>query len=299
MSGTQHYRVIETRYPEFVKRMNEWRGSGSGAETCWLACDLDDSVSFTFPIFDRELAPSEDRRRPEDLQETKNRRGERVYRWRAGFTVWERFAGRWDCQLLHAGDTRQSHHRWAGTKLEWQLPMEALVLATTDASPLEPAVAATLRRLLENALHVLTRLEPHAVAVHVLEHLGDCAPDGVDEDTSAIVILAPFNGEAGLLNALGAFPWRLVNGLLLLTWHWADYLASDAIPVPTWEHIGFMGSLVGDDRYQPAPASCRDYIAKLLGELEPTKDVAVASTSMSAELGPEDEDEDEEAGEQT
>lgn len=271
----RRYRVIEARYGEFLQRLATAEARINDrhrrSEECWLACDLDDSISFTVPIFDRSIKVPEGApipSTPANLQETHNDSGATVFRWRTHFAVKEAFCGRWDFQVDHEGSTQRSHHRWRGQDINWELPMEALVLATTHAEILQDSEAATLRRLLENGLHALTRLESHAVGVHVVPELGPAAPEKVGPLTSAILILAPFNGEAGLLSALGASPWRFVNGLLTMVWHWADYLSKRNDP-STWADIGFLGSLDGDELLNPTPAHARDFVGRLLGDQAP------------------------------
>lgn len=290
----RRYRVVEARYGEFLKRLAgaeaQINDRHRRSEECWLACDLDDSISFTVPIFNRSIKVPEGAPTPPtpaNLQETHNDSGASVFRWRTHFTVKEAFCGRWDFQVRHDGSTQRSHHRWKGQAINWALPMEALVLATTHAEVLQDSEAATLRRLLENGLHALTRLESHAVGVHVVPELGPAAPEKVGRLTSAILILAPFNGEAGLLSALGASPWRFVNGLLTMVWHWADYLSKKTTPT-TWADIGFLGSLEGDDLLNPTPAHARDFVGRLLGDQAPEAPPVklVTSELLNAYPGP-------------
>jgi hypothetical protein len=276
--GAYRYRVVEERYPEFLDRLNAYNKASPQEKDpgeVWLACDLDDSVAFTSSVVTRSLEPMRLEGQPlpvRDVHKTVNHQGGAVIRWRTRVKVTESFRGRLECNQSPDGRVRRSYHEWLGTSLAWSLPMEALVLSLSGQE-LTVQASTTLRRMMETAIQALARIETHALIVHVeptLEEL--CAPpiDGrqvAAKSDPAVLLLAPYNGDAGLLDALGASPWGFVNNVLRFVWTWANYLERKGDI--TWDDIGHVGALMGDESVQPDPSAVVEFSKRLLGEWVP------------------------------
>ena len=310
--GDQRYRVSEKRYPEFLKRMERYRRARSDRERSavglWLACDLDDAVVSTTPVFERILHPPEsgmlpdedglgrrsDRSSPVGIAfETLNSDGAPVRRWRARIRVQERFVARRSFHLENSWRYRSHRHDVIGPSpmLQWELPMEGLFLMM-PGQVVSEAMGATLRRMLSEACHALMRVEEHLVAVHVTPRLGDLVPAHLDlsEADPAIVLLATYDGQAGLLEALGASPWPFFNNVLRLGLLWSRHLLSSVAEQGggvRWEDIGYAGELIEDERLSPDVAGVLTLLERLLGEWV---DEALAPIVPSPPVNPRRED---------
>ena len=287
-SGKQRYRAIEDRYPEFHERWktfnNTPRDSRSGiSRSLWIACDRDDSVAFTSPIFSRVVSADEDPSMPPSIEKTTNENGQPTIRWRGRATVKETFFGRLECTQKPDGTVKWTKHQWLKGRLESTNPMETLVVALPGQT-ISVAGCATLRRMMVSALKALIQIEEHAIGVHVTPALGDLRPDFGENkemvgDPGAIMLLAPYNGEAGLIDSMGASPWRFVNNLFQFVCLWCRHLNEQQ--TVAWEDIGYVGTLEGDDDLAPAPQEVLECVEALLGTWIP-ENVTDSHTQIDA-----------------
>lgn len=287
--GSQRYRVMEDRYTEFNRvRLPQYKVD-KDASDLWIACDLDDSVAFTSPVFERSINAIQRGKLPpiSYIERSTNESGDSIIRWRSHARVQERFHGRLECNRSPDERVRWTFHEWLKDPIQSTMEMETLVVSMPNRT-LTPEGAATLRRMMEAAIRALIRVEDHALCVHVLEKLGELQPDLGTASTDvivgehpAILLLAPYNGQAGLIDSLGASPWGFVNNMLQFVCLWCRHLNEQESVA--WEDIGYVGTLVGDDALAPAPQEALECVEALLGTWVP-KHITDLHTQIDAPI---------------
>ncbi len=255
------YQVPLKGYADFVERLRAPASGDGGPTVPWLKCEPATVLGFTVPIRERSITrtPGEE---PEAYQDHRPKHGQDFATWRLHVDVEERHLGYW---LLRddgqGGLVEPSRHLIPELELEWKLSAVALVIALPQQTVLSTSARVTLRRMLHAALRVLIRLERAVIDIDVVERLGSLAHREEDEGRPAILLIDPYEGGAGLLDALGADFYRFLVAVFQFLWLWSERPPASA----TFKDIGYEPSRLGDEDQVPDVQAVHDFVARLMG----------------------------------
>jgi hypothetical protein len=255
------YRVIVESFLDGWQRASREEDGEAGAEggvheERWVECEAVDTHACTEAETERDYL---DVRRSKAEQSSRHAGGLPFHYWRAEFRLRERHVGYWELRDDGTGlGLQASYHRWAGSELVSEHPAQALVVALPTV--MTPEGRATLRRIVATTMRALVDIPAGDLIVDVAERIG-----GLEAAGTLLLIVDPAAGGAGLLDSLGASPFRFLENLFVLAGDWAEDLALRSSA--SWPEIGFAGARFDEgESLAPNPGEVASLLRALLGK---------------------------------